>query len=99
MSRRNSRQFPRQSVSASIRIGWQDESRQNKSAVTRTFDISESGIRFELIERLPLRADVMVRSDKIGLQTRAIVRYCEPKGMKFAVGVEFAGGYRWTPPQ
>lgn len=99
MSSRNSRRFPRQAVHASIRIGWQDESREDKSAVTRTFDISESGMRFELIERLPLRSDIMVRSDKIGLQTRAIVRYCEPKGMKYAVGVEFAGGYRWAPPQ
>jgi len=55
-------------------------------------------MRFELLERLPLRADVMLRCDKIGLWTRAIVRHCGQKGLKYTVGVEFAGGYRWAPP-
>ena len=68
------------------------------SAVTRSFDISTSGLRFELFERMPLRADVMLRGDKIGLQTRATVRHCASKGARYSIGVEFAGGYRWTPP-
>jgi len=50
------------------------------------------------LERLPLRADVMLRCDKIGLQTRAIVRHCGQKGLKYTFGVEFAGGCRWVPP-
>ena len=93
MTSRNARRHNRKDITASIRIGWHD-----KSVVTRSFDISQSGLRFELFERLPLRTDVMLRGDRIGLQTRAIVRYCEPKGAKFAIGVEFAGGYRWSPP-
>jgi hypothetical protein len=55
-------------------------------------------VRFELLERLPLRADVLLRYDKIGLQTRAIVRHHGQKGLKYTFGVEFVGGYRWAPP-
>ena len=93
MSSRNARRHDRKGIEVTIRIAWQD-----KCAVTRSFDISSSGLRFELFERVPLRTDVMIRGDKLGLQTRAIVRYCEPKGAKYAIGVEFAGGYRWSPP-
>ena len=98
MAGRNSRRHERKPIQATIRIGWQDASRTDKSVVTRSFDVSTSGLRFELFERIPLRTDVMLRGDKIGLQTRGTVRYCEPKGAKYAVGVEFAGGYRWSPP-
>lgn len=98
MSNRNARRSVRKPLSATLRIGWQDSSRTDKCAVTRTFDISESGMRFEMFEPVSLRSDVMLRCDAIGLQSRATVRYCAPKGMKYAVGVEFAGGYRWSPP-
>ena len=70
----------------------------DKTALTKTFDVSETGMRFEVMERLPLRTDIMLRCEKIGLQTRAVVRYCEQKGSRFSVGVEFAGGYRWAAP-
>lgn len=98
MGRRNVRQYARLPVEANVRIGWQDQSRVDKSAMTRTFDISESGMRFELRERLPLRADVTLRCEKLGLQARSTVRYCEQRGAKYTVGVEFASGYRWAPP-
>ena len=98
MASRNSRRHDRNLVEVTIRIGWQDASRMDKSVQTRSYDISSSGLRFELFERLPLRSDVMLRGDKIGLQTRATVRHCEPKGARYSIGVEFAGGYRWSPP-
>lgn len=98
MAERNHRRHTRKPFPASIRVGWQDRWGNDKSALTRSFDISESGLRFELVESLPLRADVMVRGDSLGLQTRATVRFCERMGTKYAVGVEFTAGYRWRPP-
>lgn len=98
MSNRNVRRYARLPVEANIRIGWQDESRNDKSALTRSFDLSESGMRFEVLERLPLRADVTLRCEKLALQARATVRYCDQKGTKYTVGVEFTGGYRWNKP-
>lgn len=98
MSSRNSRRSARKPIEANIRIGWQDQWQTEKSALTRSFDISESGMRIEVCERLPLRADVTLQCEKLRLQTRAIVRYCEQKGSKYIVGVEFASGYRWAAP-
>lgn len=66
--------------------------------MTKSFDISESGIRFELLEPVALQSDVMLRCEKIGLQTRAIVRSCNHGRLSYLVGAEFGGGYRWTPP-
>ena len=98
MPSRNSRRYDRNAVEVTIRIGWRNAAGLELSATTRSFDISQTGLRFELFERLPLRADVTLRGDKIGLQTRATVRHCSPKGGRYSIGVEFAGGYRWSPP-
>ncbi|SRR6266487_4103362 len=94
----NLRRHDRRRFSATIRVGWQDQSGQQKSALTKSFDISESGMRFELRERLAPRADVTLRCEKIGLQTRALVRSCAHAKLDYVIGVEFGGGYRWTPP-
>ena len=98
MARRNNRRHDRNLVDVTIRIGWRNEAGMELTALTRSFDISTSGMRFEMFERISLRTDVMLRGDKIGLQTRATVRHCAPKGNRYAIGVEFAGGYRWSPP-
>jgi hypothetical protein len=98
MSSGNLRRHTRRSFSATIRVGWQDKSRENKSALTKSFDISESGLRFELNEPVALRSDVTLHCGKIGLQTRAVVRSCVHSRLKYMVGVEFGCGYRWTPP-
>ena len=76
----------------------QDQFGQQKSALTKSFDISESGMRFELRDRLALRSDVTLSCEKIGLQTRALVRSCGRAKLDYVIGVEFGGGYRWTPP-
>jgi hypothetical protein len=94
----NLRRHARRSFSATVRVGWQDTSRQDKTALTRSFDISEAGMRFELSEAVAVRSDVTLRCDKIGLQARASVRSCARQRLKYMVGVEFGGGYRWTPP-
>lgn len=98
MASGNLRRHERKPFPASIRVSWQDRLGNDKSVMTRSFDISKTGVRFELHEALPLRSGVMVRGDKLGLQTRASVRFCERKGPKYSVGVEFAGGYHWHPP-
>ncbi len=98
MANRNCRRSARRPVVASVRVGWQDETGAPKSVLTRSFDISETGICFELFQPLRPRTDLMLRCEKIALQTRAVVRYCSQKGLKYSIGVEFAGGYRWVAP-
>ncbi len=98
MPNRDQRRQDRKTLSATVRVGWKDALGRDKAALTKSFDISASGMRFELFERLPDRADVTLRSDLIGLQARGLVRSCTRKGTKYAVGVEFGGGYRWSAP-
>jgi len=98
MPRNDLRRHSRRPFVARIRVAWQDQWRADKSAFTQSFDISEGGLRFELPEPISMRAGVTLRCDKIGLQTRGIVRNCARKGAKYVIGVEFAGSYRWQPP-
>jgi hypothetical protein len=98
MASGNLRRHTRRSFAATMRVGWQDKSGHDKTALTKSFDISECGMRFELNEGVVLRSDVTLRCDKIGLQARASVRSCVHRGLKYMVGVEFGCGYRWTPP-
>src|SRR5258705_10884668 len=94
----NLRRHARRSFPATIRVGWQDPSGDDKTALTRSFDISEAGMRFELPEAVKIRTDVTLRCDKIGLQTRASVRSCVHHRLKYTVGVDFGGGARRGPP-
>lgn len=98
MARQNLRRRERRALPSIVRVGWQDRLGQNKSVETRSFDISESGLRFDLPEAVQLRSDVTLRSEKLGLNTRASVRFCTRKGTRYVIGVEFAGNFRWRPP-
>jgi hypothetical protein len=98
MASGNLRRHARRSFSATVRVGWQDHLGHDKTALTRSFDISECGMRFELSEAVAVRSDVTLRCDKIGLQSRASVRSCARQRLKYMVGVEFGCGYRWSPP-
>jgi len=98
MASGNLRRHTRNTFTVKIRVTWQDQHGQDKSAMTKSFDISESGMRFELPEPLTLRSDLMVNCEKIGLKARAIVRSCSHYKLNYVIGVEFGFGYRWTPP-
>jgi len=98
MASGNLRRHTRNTFTAKIRVGWQDQHGQDKSAMTKSFDISESGMRFELLEPLALQSDIMVHCEKIGLKARAIVRSCARFKLNYVIGVEFGFGYRWVPP-
>lgn len=98
MSSQNLRKSERKRLLSMVRVGWQDRWGHDKAAHTQSFDISETGLRFELPEAVGLRSYVTLRSDKLTLNTRASVRFCGKQGNKFIIGVEFAGGFRWRPP-
>lgn len=69
-------------------VSWQERD------ITRTIrgrcvDLSETGAKIEISERLPATTLVYLRSDKDGILGHAAVRYCERSGMKFIVGLQF----------
>lgn len=81
-----------------IHVGWQDDKGNDKAAKTKSCDISEAGLRFELPEAVPDRSFVSLRSQTLGLNTRASVRSCVRQGNKYSIGVEFVGGFKWRAP-
>ena len=92
------RRYERKKMVSMIHVGWQDASGNDKAVKTRSSDISEAGLRFELPEAVPDRSFVSLRSQTLGLNTRASVRSCVRQGNNYSIGVEFVGGFRWRAP-
>src|SRR2546421_7133564 len=82
-----------------IKVSWLDLQGEMKMARTRGLNISEGGIAIELPEAaLPLSL-VRFQSDRFNVRGAGYVRHCRRAGSKFIVGLQFAEGLRWTPPE
>jgi hypothetical protein len=82
---------------AIVHINWKDQLGNDKFTKARTLDVSEAGIRVEVPERIPERSYVTFRADELSLHGTASVRTCNPKGLKYIVGLEFSTGLKWKP--
>jgi hypothetical protein len=97
-TRHDLRRQDRQPCEHKITVTWRDAGGENKFAIARAIDISESGIRLQMPEAPPLHTYVMIRATKLGLLGNASIRYCvRTAASKYAVGAEFTAGLRWTP--
>ena len=96
-SKGNIRRHSRADTAAPLQIIWKDHGGLDKFTNARALDVSESGMRIEVIEPLPERSYVTLRSDKLGLQGSASVRSCTRKGLKYVVGLEFSAGMKYKP--
>jgi len=91
------RREQRQTASSEATVGWEDRGRQIL-AKARVLNIAENGLALELAEPIPLRTLVHVRSSELKVSASCSVRHCSRSGRKFVVGVEFADGFKWHPP-
>jgi hypothetical protein len=100
LKRKDLRKHKRYAVDAGIlKVYWLDVTGSMKMARTRALNISECGIAIELPEAaLPLSL-VRFESDRFNVRGAGYVRHCRREGSKFVVGLEFAEGLRWTPPE
>jgi hypothetical protein len=100
LKRKDMRHHRRYALDAGIlKVSWLDLQGGMKMARTRALNISEGGIAIELPEAaLPLSL-VRFQSDKFNVRGAGYVRHCRRAGAKFVVGLEFAEGLRWTPPE
>lgn len=96
-SDRDIRRYRRKTISTRAQVTWQDHLGNDKFANARCFDISESGLRLEVPEALPVHAQITLRSSDLRLHGRASVKHCSKQGTKYILGVEFVGGLRWKP--
>ena len=91
------RRHNRMDTQAIVHIMWKDPLGNDKFTKARTLDVSEAGIRVEVPERIPERSYVTFRVDELSLHGTASVRTCNPKGLKYIVGLEFSTGMKWKP--
>jgi hypothetical protein len=95
--RGNIRRHERVECNTRGRAMWSDGSGQDKWAIVRIFDLSESGVRMELPEPVEARSVISFSSDDMKVRGQATVRFCRRQGTKYVVGAEFVGGTTWKP--
>jgi hypothetical protein len=91
------RRHPRNEVRSIVQLVWKDHLGNEKYTKARTLDVSESGMRVEVPERIPERSYITFRADELSLHGTGSVRSCQGKGLKYIVGLEFSTGMKWKP--
>jgi hypothetical protein len=89
------RQSPRTKCNQKVRVTWTDASGLYRTMQGRCVDVSNSGIRLEVPERLEQRIFVQLQDELKKLNGTACVRYCTGGGRRYIAGLEFSGGLRW----
>lgn len=83
------RRHRRVNLPSSVRVSWQDGGAE-KYARGRCLDVSASGLRIEVPERIPVRTYVTVSADQPHFNANASVRHCTRAGSKYVLGLEFS---------
>ena len=92
---REKRRSPRFELKTRIRLSWTDHDGRFHFADAHCLNVSETGIRVEVVERLDSFCYINVRAEKLGINSSARVRSLRQTGLRYHVGLEFNGGWRW----
>ena len=100
LKRKDLRQHRRYALDAgTLKVSWLDVSGAMKMTRTRGLNISEGGIAIELPEAAMPQSLVRFQSDRFNVRGAGYVRHCRREGSRFVVGLEFAEGLHWAPPE
>ena len=88
------RRAPRVARGAPIRLSWYQGF--DKYGMGQCLNISRTGLGVLVAEPIPVRGQVCLRSESLGLSGSASVRYCQNHKAKYLVGLDFSGGLQWT---
>jgi hypothetical protein len=55
----------------------------------KCLDSSESGLRVQVADEIPVGSTVFVRGESLGVSESARVRFCRRKGVNFVLGLEY----------
>jgi hypothetical protein len=97
LPRHDLRRQERQVCDQRVTVLWRDQG-ADKFVHAKAVDICELGLRLQMPEALQRQTYLTLNAPHLGLLGQASVRHCERlQGSKYAVGVEFTAGLRWTP--
>ena len=84
--------------SSMLQVSWLDMKGKMRVTRTRALNICEEGIALQLPEPvMPLM--VRFKSERFNVSGMGEVRHCERVGGLYIVGLQFADGLRWKPPE
>ncbi len=89
------RKHSRAAMIGTLRILWQDDDARERISRAQCANISTSGIRLHVTDRIPFRATIMFNSRELGIAGRGTVRSVLPRKAGFEIGVECASGTGW----
>jgi hypothetical protein len=91
------RREQRDPLSASLSILSTDQDGRETVMHAQLLDISVSGARLSMLQKLPLRSSVTFYHHKFGIGGRGTVRFCRTGRKGYEVGIEFPNGTGWSP--
>jgi hypothetical protein len=96
---REKRRSPRHQIRTKLKVSWTDVDGRYHFLDAECLNASETGVRVLLPSRVDTNCYINVKSVLLGLNSSARVRNVTPRGIKFEVGLEFNGGWRWEKLQ
>lgn len=86
-TRKNTRRHPRFPLLNPVRISWEDQG-QPHFAIGKCVEISETGLRIEILEKIRPGTRIQIAAERIKLAGSATVRHVTHKGAKYQLGLE-----------
>jgi hypothetical protein len=72
-----------------VRLSWEDQGRA-KFVMAKCVDISETGLRVEVSEPIPVRTNLQLRAERINLGGSASVKHSVRYGSKYLLGLQLS---------
>ncbi len=91
------RREPRDPLSGSLSILCTDQEGREAVMHAQLLDISVSGARLSIPQKIPIQSAVTFYYHKFGIGGRGSVRYCRSGRRGYEVGLEFPNGTGWSP--
>jgi hypothetical protein len=92
------RRQPRDPVSVPLSILCTDLEGRETAMYAQLLDISVSGARMSVPQRVTVRSSVTFYYHKFGIGGRGTVRFCRSGRKGYEVGLEFPNGTGWQRP-
>ncbi len=73
-----------------VRLSWEDDQRRAKFILAKCVDISETGLRVEVSEPIPVRTNLQLRAERINLGGSATVKHSVRYGSKYLLGLQLS---------
>jgi len=99
MATRENRRQNRHPLPGRIKLHWSAPDGCTVHTMGECLDISKTGLRLRTERRIEPGLMVQVECAQFHIVGVAYARHCRAPGLRFVVGIEFAGGLTWEEPK